>query len=221
MKAESKSEVKRDGRSSAETWAEMSGMADETLFDLFKGGDREAFNRLVHRYEGELYHYLVRFLDDRQVAEDIFQEAFLQVHQSAGSFHSDRRFRPWLFTIAANKARDWIRARGRRPTTPLQNLIDGHGQGSGEFIELLHSGPGAMTPGLEQEEIRQKVQLAVAALPDSLREILLLAYFHEFPYRQIGEMLGIPLGTVKSRLHSAVVHFGSEWKNANPELLSA
>src|SRR5688572_29741410 len=76
---------------------------DETLLANYRGGDRKSFAQLVERYQRELFHFLVRFLGDRAAAEDIFQETFLQVHQSAAQFDPSRRFRPWLFTIAADR----------------------------------------------------------------------------------------------------------------------
>src|SRR5690606_26922446 len=75
---------------------------DEQLLSDYRNGDRRSFQRLVDRHQRELYHFLVRFLGNRASAEDIFQETFLQVHQSADQFDIERRFRPWLFTIAAN-----------------------------------------------------------------------------------------------------------------------
>ena len=93
---------------------------DEQLLESHRHGDGASFEKLVHLYERELFHFLVRFLGDRAAADDMFQETFLQVYQSADTFDSTRRFRPWLFTIAANKARDLIRSQGRRPTNPLQ-----------------------------------------------------------------------------------------------------
>src|SRR5580698_3869871 len=96
---------------------------DEELFAAYRRGDRASFQQLVERYQRELFHFLVRFLGDRAAAEDIFQETFLQIHQSAQDFDAQRRFRPWLFTIAANKARDLMRSNARRPTSPLQANI--------------------------------------------------------------------------------------------------
>ena len=100
-------------------------VSDEQLLVAYRHGDRASFSRLVQRYQRELFHFLVRFTGDRAAAEDIFQETFLQVHQSAEQFDPQRRFRPWLFTIAANKARDLHRAnragrplRCRRPSRP-------------------------------------------------------------------------------------------------------
>ena len=68
---------------------------------------------------------------------------------------------------------------------------------------------------LEREELQKQVQQTVMGMPEHLREILLLSYFHQFPYKQIGDILDIPLGTVKSRLHAAVAHFADRWRQAN------
>ena len=112
---------------------------DEQLLADYRAGDKASFSELVSRYQRELFHFLVRFLGDRAAAEDVFQETFLQVHQSAEQFDPQRRFRPWLFTIAANKARDLIRSQARRPTNPLQATISPGDDESGEFIDLMQS----------------------------------------------------------------------------------
>jgi RNA polymerase sigma-70 factor (ECF subfamily) len=194
---------------------------DEQLIAAYQHGDRDSFQQLVGRYERELFHFLVRFLSDRAAAEDIFQETFLQIHQSAPTFDVERRFRPWLFTIAANKARDLIRSNSRRPTNPLQASVNSGDDDSAEFIDLMKSSDEMPDAPLIQKELRQKVQATVTGMPEHLREILLLSYFHQFPYKQISDILDIPLGTVKSRLHSAVAHFADRWRSANPgQLLS-
>jgi RNA polymerase sigma-70 factor (ECF subfamily) len=191
------------------------GRADEQLIADYRHGDTASFAELVSRYERELYHFLVRFLGDRAAAEDVFQETFLQVHQSAEQFDPQRRFRPWLFTIAANKARDLIRSQARRPTNPLQASINPGDDDSGEYIDLMQSVDDLPETPLEQKELQELVQKTVMSMPDHLREILLLSYFHQFPYKQISDILDIPLGTVKSRLHAAVAHFADRWKSMN------
>jgi RNA polymerase sigma-70 factor (ECF subfamily) len=186
--------------------------SDEQLLAAYRDGDRESFALLVQRYQRELYHFLVRFMGDRVLADDVFQETFLQVHQSAAQFDTSRTFRPWLFTIAANKARDLIRSNNRRPTTALQATITPAGEGAGEFIDLLRAADHLPSESMERRELREKVQQTVQGMPEHLREILLLSYFHQFPYKQISEILEIPLGTVKSRLHAAVAHFADQWR---------
>lgn len=189
--------------------------SDEQLLESYRSGNRSAFTTLVQRYQRELFHFLVRFLGNRAAAEDVFQETFLQVHQSIDLFDPSRRFKPWLFTIAANKARDLIRAQSRRPTNPLQASIS-PGQEEGEFIDLMQTFAEPPETPLERQELQQSVQRTVMQMPEHLREVLLLSYFHQFPYKQISEILDIPLGTVKSRLHSAVAYFAEAWKSSNP-----
>jgi RNA polymerase sigma-70 factor (ECF subfamily) len=189
--------------------------SDEDLLIAYRRGDRASFAKLLQRYQRELFHFLVRFIGDRAAAEDIFQETFLQVHQSADHFDAQRRFRPWLFTIAANKARDLHRAQVRRQTNPLQASIIPGNEDSGIFIDLMKSAQAAPSATMEKEEFKQLVQKTVMEMPVNLREILLLSYFHQFPYKQISEILEIPLGTVKSRLHAAVAFFAHRWKMLN------
>jgi RNA polymerase sigma-70 factor (ECF subfamily) len=188
---------------------------DEQLLAAYREGDVASFADLVDRYQRELFHFLVRFVGDRAAAEDVFQEAFLQVHQSAEQFDLQRRFRPWLFTIAANKARDMIRSQARRPTSPLQASINSGDDDSGEFLDLMSSASAMPDESMERQELQTAVQKTVMGMPEHLREILLLSYFHQFPYKQISEILDIPLGTVKSRLHAAVAFFADRWRVAN------
>ena len=99
------------------------------------------------------------------------------------------------------------------------NAVDRHvSAGNGERRAIIYDSPitGAKAT-LSYAELQEKVQHAVAELPDHVREIRLLAYFQQFSYAKIAEILNIPLGTVKSRLHTAVAKFGERWKNANPE----
>src|SRR4030081_956556 len=128
---------------------------DEQLLSEYRTGDKSAFSKLVSRYQRELYHFLVRFLGNRASAEDVFQETFLQVHQSAEQFDPQRRFRPWLFTIAANKARDLIRSQARRPTNPLQASISPGDEESGEFIDLMQSTAQAPSGPMGQQEFQR------------------------------------------------------------------
>jgi RNA polymerase sigma-70 factor (ECF subfamily) len=187
-------------------------ITDEQLLESYRNGNKAAFAQLVERYQRELFHFLVRFLGDRAAAEDVFQESFLQVHQSAAQFDPTRRFRPWLFTIAANKARDLMRSQARRPTNPLQATISPGDDESGQYIDLMEATNPSPGQAMEREELQKLVHGTVMSMPDHLREILLLSYFHQFPYKQISDILAIPLGTVKSRLHAAVAHFADRWR---------
>ena len=190
---------------------------DEQLLDRYRLGDRKAFELLIERYRLELFHFLARFTGDRPGAEDIFQETFLQVHLSAGTFDAERRFKPWLFTIAANKARDYMRRRARRPAAPLDAQVGNNsGEGGQTFVDLLSADLPQPDEKMERAELQAMVQRTIHDMPEHLREILLLAYFQRFSYNEIADVLKIPLGTVKSRLHTAVALFAKLWQEQNP-----
>lgn len=161
--------------------------------------------------------FLTRLVGDRAGAEDVFQEAFLQIHTSAESFDTARRFKPWLFTIAANKARDLLRRNSRRRAVDLSAPVSGRdGAESGPtFVDLLSIDAPTAGEAAGVQERDRLVQQVVNDMPATLREILLLAYFQRLSYSQIAEALQIPLGTVKSRLHAAVGTFAKRWQAAN------
>jgi RNA polymerase sigma-70 factor (ECF subfamily) len=192
--------------------------SDELLFEQYRRGDLGAFRTLVERHHDDLLRFLTRLTGDAAGAEDVFQETFLQVHHAADTFDETRKLRPWLFTIAANKARDYLRRKARRRTLDLSAPLESNGDGSGgSFIDLLEvrvPGPDAR---MSESETNEKVQRALGTLPYALREILLLAYFQRLSYNLIADELEIPIGTVKSRLHSAVAAFAKQWKLQNPE----
>jgi RNA polymerase sigma-70 factor (ECF subfamily) len=190
-------------------------VTDEQLLAAHLQGDRQAFSALFERYQRDLYHFLLRFLGNSAAADDVFQEAFIQVFQSATTFEQGRTFRPWLFTIAANKARDYLRTKARKQAVSLQATID-HSKDGNEYLDLMGSVEESPTAHLEQEELQHRVNAAIQRMPEHLREVIVLAYFNQIPYKQIAEVLGVPLGTVKSRLHTAVETFANIWKSANP-----
>ena len=192
-------------------------LSDEQLLEQYQLGDKAAFETLIERYRLELFHFLARFSGERTAAEDIFQETFLQVHLSAGTFDAERRFKPWLFTIAANKARDYMRRRARRPAAPIDAPVGGHSSGEAgqTFVDLMQAEMPAPDERMERSELQALVQRTIEGMPDHLREILLLAYFQRFSYNEIADVLKIPLGTVKSRLHTAVAMFAKLWQQQN------
>jgi RNA polymerase sigma-70 factor (ECF subfamily) len=196
---------------------------DEELLEAYRTGEPAAFETLVRRHHDDLVRFLVRLCGNRALAEDAFQEAFLQVHLSAESFDATRRFKPWLFTIAANKGRDALRRSARRKALDLSAPIGGsasggdgaNGDGARTFVDLMEIDVPSPDAAMDAQERSQLVQQAIDQMPWSLREILLLAYFQRMSYNQIAESLRIPLGTVKSRLHSAVASFARKWQEVS------
>ena len=186
---------------------------DEQLLREYVAGKTAGFELLVRRHAQELHQFALRFTGNSVAAEDIVQETFLQVHTSAASFDPTRRFKPWLFTIAANKARDALRRRNRRRELPFEAQVASRDDDAQRFIDLLSSDAEAPDEDLLLDERRKIVKAAVEAMPPRLREVLILAYYHRFPYKEIAEVVDIPLGTVKSRLHAAVAGFREGYEN--------
>jgi RNA polymerase sigma-70 factor (ECF subfamily) len=191
---------------------QLGARSDEELFVLHRGGDPRALRVLMQRYAGELHGFLTRLVGSRAGADDVFQEAFLQVHLSADAFDSERRFRPWLYTIAANKGRDFIRRQRRRAAVSLDAPVSAKGDAA--LVDLLAGNDQSPSTPMEAFDERAVIKQVIDEMPPHFREILLLSYFQRLSYAQISDSLGIPLGTVKSRLHAAVASFAQSWKLA-------
>jgi RNA polymerase sigma-70 factor (ECF subfamily) len=180
-------------------------LSDEALLSRYRDQGLTAdFDELVHRYQHEMFRYLVRYTGDRTLAEDVFQNMFLQVHLKRGLYEEGRPVRPWLYSIATHQAIDALRKAGRHPTLSLDQRASSTNVDAGGLIDLLvaeGSGPLAVLQG---EERRQWVRESVARLPETLRQTLILAYYQDLKYREIAEVLQVPVGTVKSRLHAAL-----------------
>jgi RNA polymerase sigma-70 factor (ECF subfamily) len=188
--------------------------ADERLLAEFLAGNEARFRSLVDRYAPELFQFIARFVRNPAAAEDLVQETLIQVYQSAAGFDPSRKFRPWIFTIAANKARDFLRGKVRRKEVSLSLGSTGDESQDVSYLDFLSDDSGTPSDALLAGEEREQVRAIISKMPENLREILILGYYHQFPYKEIAEMLAIPLGTVKSRLHAAVGHFAAAYKKA-------
>jgi RNA polymerase sigma-70 factor, ECF subfamily len=186
--------------------------SDEELLERFRKGRREAFAVLVRRYEGELYGYLRRYLGDGDLAEDVFQNTFLQVFTKLGQYDASRPVRPWLYTIATHQAIDALRRQSRHQAVSLdQEREELAGADVAQLLGLLESrGPGPLEQ-LHADERRQLVRASVDRLPDFLRQVVVLAYYQGLKYKDVADVLEIPVGTVKSRLHTALFRLHEAW----------
>ena len=177
----------------------------------FRQGQREAFGLLVRRYEGELYGYLRRYLGDAELADDVFQNTFLQVFTKIRHYEAGRSVRPWLYTIATNQAIDALRRSGRHQAISLDQEQETRGAELPHLMGFLESRGPSPLEHVQGEERRQLVRTGVDRLPDFLRQVVVLAYYQALPYKEIAEIMGIPVGTVKSRLHAALLRLHEAW----------
>lgn len=171
---------------------------DRRLIADCLGGKRDAFGELVSRYQGRLYNAAIRLVDNAEDAADVVQDAFLNAFTSLSSFKGDAEFFTWLYRIAFNTAISLKRK--KRPTVSLEAGRVGGGDGIDPDDPNEYIRPGA---ALERTEDEQQLHAALARLSHEHREALVLKDIEGLKYEEMAEILGVPVGTVRSRLHRA------------------
>ena len=191
---------------------------DEELFLRFRAtDDRRLFEQLVHRYERELYSYLRRYLGDAELADDTFQTTFLQVYLKREQFEEGRLFRPWLYAVATNQAIDAQRRNRRHRVVSLDRQNTATEGDVGKLVDLLVSAVPDPASVVDRMEQRDWVRKVVDQLPEVYRSVIQLLYYQGLKYREAAEVLGVPVGTVKSRMHAALLKLNENWKQSHAE----
>lgn len=177
---------------------------DKDLLDAHCQGDRAAFGELVRRHGGSLLGYLMRMCGNREQAEDFFQETFKRVHEKAHTLRSEH-FNSWLFTIATRVAISGLRRGNRLKVVSLNQQFDCNDGGSEppSEIAVADSRHNPAEQAIKAEEVQQ-VRQAVASLPAKQRAVLILAYYQELSYREVADILGCSIGTVKTHMYRAL-----------------
>jgi RNA polymerase sigma-70 factor (ECF subfamily) len=197
---------------------ELQQFSDEQLLQEYRvSEDSAVFTELVSRYQRELFNYLRRFLSDGALAEDVFQTTFLQVHLKRELFESGRKFRPWLYTIATNQAIDAQRRNRRHPRLSLDQSHRSSGEELGTLMDVVATGDSGPYEAAESGEQAEWIRDAVDKLPDPLQSAVRLVYFRGMKYRDAAKVMSVPVGTVKSRLHSAIQRLGQSWRDVQPQ----
>ncbi len=179
---------------------DRAGPPEAELVARCQGGDREAFDRLVLLHQDRVYNAIVRFTGDRERALDVAQKAFLNAFLKIRQFEAKSSFGTWIYRIAINLCIS--EARGRKGNPVSLSVVGGRDrEGEADFDPpAAGGGPDA---SLETRETQAVVQAAIQALEEEYRAVLVLRDIEERSYDEIAETLGIPKGTVRSRLHRA------------------
>ncbi len=190
-------------------------VTDEEIVNTYlQTRDARDFERLVHRYERELYTFLRRFLADVQQAEDVFQATFLSVHLRIDQFEPGRRFRPWLYAIASNKAIDYMRRNRRHQVASLDAKMS-YGDSEDSIINHLSGNAEPPDEKAIANETASRVRAAVQELNEPTQRLIQLAFYQGMKYSDIADVLQIPLGTVKSRVFTAIRKLNQIWLRMN------
>ena len=171
---------------------------DKQLVQRAQRGDLRAFDLLVLKYQGRIAALISRYVSDAGEVEDVTQEAFIRAFRALGKFRGESAFYTWLYRIAANAAKNHLVAKGRRPGADA-TIEDAEGFDDGGLLSERAS-PEALAMGSELAEV---VESALNALPDELKAALMLREFDGLSYDDIADVLGCPVGTVRSRIFRA------------------
>jgi RNA polymerase sigma-70 factor (ECF subfamily) len=174
---------------------------DATLVERARGGDAGAYEQLVLHHQRRAFNIAYRMLGDYDEALDVTQETFVQAHRALGRFRGEARFGNWLLTIAVNQCRNRLKQWKRRARSRHDSLSEPIGEeGSGLLHELPDPSPSAVQT-LEARQLERFVEEELQHLEEEFRTVLVLREVQDVAYEQIAEMLQVPVGTVKSRLH--------------------
>jgi RNA polymerase sigma factor, sigma-70 family len=174
---------------------------DEDLMLSFQGGEVHAFETLIRRHQQGVYNFIFRFLGNREVAEEVFQEAFIKVHQAADRYVPNGKFTTWLYTIVRNLCVDNFRRKKIREALSLDDRGPEDDKSLGDCIASDDIPPDVMSSAMEIEGI---LQLALKKLNEDQREVFLLREKEGFKFEEIAEMTGVSVNTVKSRMRYAL-----------------
>jgi len=186
--------------------------SDVDLVARAAGGDGDAYAALVARYEDLVYTVAVRVIGDEDDARDVAQETFIRAHRALPRFRGDSKFSSWLYRIAVNRALTHLKRNRRRGIS-----VDIDGTNAVESSAL--DPPRQQDPGqrVVDEEFRLSVRSAVAELPPKYRAVVALFYLEERSYKEVTEILGIPMGTLKTHLHRARQLLREKLEDHDPE----
>lgn len=170
---------------------------EKRLIRRVKKGDHLAFAELVDRYKNSVYAICLRMVGNRQEAEDLSQETFIRAYKNIAQFDSDRKFSTWLFRIATNVSIDSLRR--KKPSVSLDAEIPG---AEGLVLkELLSGGETLPDEQIVRNEMDQFIQHEISLLPEKYRSAIILKYIEDLSLKEISEIMCIPVGTVKTRIH--------------------
>ena len=171
---------------------------DEELVDRSRGGDVDSFNQLILRWERPIYALAYRVIGREEDARDVCQETFMRAYRALPGFKGEAKFSSWVYRIALNLCRDWIRRQRRNPVQQMPDDID-------VLEQAAASEPSESVEDLvARRELSAVVEEAMALLPDEQRTAIILKEYHGMTFQEIADLQGCPLSTVKTRLYQGL-----------------
>lgn len=175
---------------------------DITLVARIRNGDFDAFETLVTRYQDRVYGLALSMLRDGVEAQDVVQETFLNVFRKLDSFRGDAAFSSWLYRIAANNTMMRLRSRKREAETSIDDALPRF-DAEGHWSQSIEDWSRRVDQRIENQELGEQIKAAVALLPEKYRIVFLLSDVEELSMKEVGDILGLSIPNVKTRLHRA------------------
>ncbi|HEY8376024.1 MAG TPA: RNA polymerase sigma factor [Nannocystis sp.] len=189
--------------------------SDEALMLSFRDGDARAFEELVARHRRGLFNFLLRSVQNRSRAEELLQEVFLRVIRSKDRYERTAKLTTWLYTIARNLCVDESRRAKFRRTTSLDAPRRGQDDDAPALIDSVASEDVPTDERAAAPQIRERIARAVALLPEDQREVFLMRQINGLSFKEIGDIVGAPENTVKSRMRYALEKLRQELADFN------
>jgi RNA polymerase sigma-70 factor (ECF subfamily) len=177
--------------------------ADEDLMVRYQQGEVRAFEVLLGRHRKAVYNFILRYVGDKETAEDLLQETFMRVIKGADAYKRQAKFTTWLYTIARNLCVDQTRRRKHRKHASLDAPMAAEDD-SGTLLDVIPSSEMASDRKSVNKQLYQRLQGAIGALSEEQREVFLMREFLDMPFKQIADVVGVPENTVKSRMRYAL-----------------
>jgi RNA polymerase sigma-70 factor, ECF subfamily len=179
-------------------------ITDEELIGRFQKGDENAYIELVRRYKDRLLHFVFQYLGDYELSEDVVQDTMIKLYIKKDYYKEIAKFSTWLYTIAKNLALTELRKRKRKKVTQFSHM-------SREEKQMEFPAIQPETGQAVQDEFANKmIHNAIQELPEHFKTVVILRDVQELSYDEISEIVGVPLGTVKSRINRARIQLQSE-----------
>ncbi len=177
--------------------------ADEDLMVRYQQGEVRAFEVLLGRHRKAVFNFILRYVGDKETAEDLLQETFMRVIKGADAYKRQAKFTTWLYTIARNLCVDQTRRRKHRKHASLDAPMAAEDD-SGTLLDVIPSSEMASDRKSVNKQLYQRLQGAIGALSEEQREVFLMREFLDMPFKQIADVVGVPENTVKSRMRYAL-----------------